>query len=329
MSTETEHSDIGHAGLEQRLRHELDQVTVQVPADMITRAHHAYRKRLVTTRVSVISGTAAVIAIAATTVAMTARSPSAAAGSQRPGPVTSGSHSPGVPASASVPAASLPPPPPGDGLSAQQAAGYISWTRTLSTPAGGATTVSDQFTYGSTARDIHYAAGGRPSADDQVTTVTGAHGTHQVTSTHVSYQHHAWSRSTVTHPAGRSSHRSLCLLAQDYGVGLISASVLISSAGSLLACRGLTVSKGVRIDGINAVTISTDVLGTHDTLWLNAVTDVPIQTTAIPDHPRSSGTSATEVQFGFLPPTPANLAYLSSYIPPGFEKVAQPAAGAS
>lgn len=328
MSTETDHSQTS-THLEQRLRRELDHVTVQVPPDMITRAHRAYRRRLLTTRVTAVTGTAAVIAVTATVLAMTTPSRDEAPGSQRPSPATSQPRSAGELAAAKIPAASLQPAPPGDGLTAQQAAADIAWTRTLTTPAGSATMVSSQFAHGGTTRTISYAADGSPLADDQVATVTEAHGSTRVTTTHVGYQQHAWSRSTTGHKATPGHRWSLCLTAQDYGVALISASVLISSAGSLLACRDLTITRGVRIDGIDAVTISNDVLGTRDTLWLNAATSLPIESTAIPDHPHTPGTFTTTVQFGFLPSAPASLAYLSAYIPPGFDRLSSPLATSS
>ena len=318
MSTEIDYSETEHAGFEQRLRRELEQVTVRVPADMIPRAHRGYRRRLVTTRISAITGGAAVIAGAATIVAMTGSSPGVAQGGQRPGATTSQA------AASRIPAASTLPPPPGDGLTSAQAGHEISWVRTSLTSPAGATSVSDTFSYGPTSRTLGFSEKGTALYDEQETLVTGAGGSQAYATTSVSYAGGTVSRGTTPGPA---QHRqpALCPQTRQFGLSLIRTSTLIASAAALLACPGVTVTRGVRIDGIKAVTISTVAIHVRTTDWLNAATGMPIQTTIVPYDPNLPNTIyTTRIQYGFLPPTAANLRYLSTYVPPGFRNLPSP-----
>jgi hypothetical protein len=321
MSTETDYSDTGHAHFEQRLRRELEHVTVRVPADMIPRAHRRYRRRLATIRATAITGTAAVIAGAATIAAMAGPSLYLAHGAQRHDAVASQS-----PASR-IPAVTLQPPPPGDGLTLHQAAREISWTRTASTSASGATSVSDTFSYGGTTRTVGFSEKGTVLYDQQATTVTSANGSRTAVETDVNYALGTVLRGTGPE-AGQAQRQAVCPPA-GLGLSVISASTLIASAGALLACPGLTVTRGVRIDGINAITISTSAIGVRATDWLNAATGLPIQATIIPLNPRSPGAASITTQFGFLSPAKANLGYLSTYVPPRFKESASLSAAAS
>lgn len=55
---------------------------------------------------------------------------------------------------------------------------------------------------------------------------------------------------------------------------------------------------------------------TVETMWINPATNLPVRT--------YEGNSAEQIQvdYGFLPPTPANMAKLNPVIPPGFTKTA-------
>ncbi|HTU76280.1 MAG TPA: hypothetical protein VMG38_22410 [Trebonia sp.] len=311
MSMETDYSDAGQAGFEQRLRSELGHLTVQVPADMIPRAHRRFRRRLITLRVTAITGTGAVIATAATVVAMASPSLDLTRGDQRAGTTASQSHA------SRIPAVTLRPPAPRDALSRQQAAGEISWTRTASTSASGVTTVSDTFSYGGTTRVVGFSPRGTLLADQQASVVTAADGARMVASTNVSYAD-GWVARGTAPAADQASQSDLCPLARQFGLGVISMSVLIASASSLPACPGLTVTRGTRIDGISAVTVSSDVMDVRATLWLNAATGLPIQGTRTSRYPDGRNGESQTVQYGFLPATAANLGYLSAYVPPGF-----------
>jgi len=318
MSTETDYSDAWHGDLEQRLRRELGHVTVQLPADMIPRAHRRYRRRLITVRATAITGTAAVIAGAATIVAMAGPSVGLARGGQHPGATASQSHA------SRIPAVTLKPPAPGNGLSGPQAAREISWTRTASTSASGATSVHDTFSYGGTTRTVGFSQKGTVLYDQQATVVKGADGARMVASTNVNYPGGWVARGTVPSP-DQASQSALCPVVREFGLAVASTSVLIASAGALLACPGLTVARGVRIDGVNAITVSSSVLDVRTTLWLNAATDMPIQSTRISHYPKGRSGLSETVQFGFLPPTAANMGYLSTYVPPGFKNPPLPA----
>lgn len=321
MSTETERLHTEHADLEQRLRRELCHVTVRMPADMVPRAQRAYRRRLVATRATAITGACAVTAVTATVLALTV-----------PVLVRGSSGQPGAAASPAAPphapAASLRPQPPGNGLTARQAARDISWARTLSTVPGSAATVTDAFTHGGTTRAISYSASGIPMGD-ALATVSVANGSQTHTQTTVDYSSRTWTSSTSSGQAAGTSQQARCATARELGVGVLSVSVLAASAGWLLACPGLTVTRGTRIEGLKAITISTDVNHIPATLWLNAATDLPIQLTKGP-YPRSQGGAFTTTQFGFLPPAGASLAYVSGFtIPAAFHRSASSLARAS
>jgi len=314
MSTDIEYGDTGHARFEQRLRRELEHLTVQVPADIIPRAHRRYRRRLITTRVTAISGTAAMIAGAATIVAMAGPSLGLSHGSQRPGTVA------GQAPAAKVPPVTLKPPAPGDGLSGQQAAREISWTRATSTSASGVTSVSDTFSYSGTTRVIGFSQQGTVLYDQQTSVVTGSAGTPVLASTNVNYPGGWVARGTAPAP-DRAAQPVECPMVREAGLAsLLSASVLVASGASLLDCPGVTVTRGVRIDGLNAVTISSNVMDVRTTVWLNGATSLPVAATTI-----SRGVTKT-ILFGFLPPTAANLGYLSAYVPPGFKPPRSPGA---
>jgi hypothetical protein len=321
MTTETEYSDAGHADFELRLRRELEHVSVRVPADMIPRAHRGYRRRLVTTRVTAITGTAVVIATAATVVALAGPSLSRAHGGQRPGAAAS------QPPAPRIPAASVRPSPPGDGLSSQQAAREISWIRSVSTSPGGATSVADRFTYGGTTRVVGFSDKGAVLGDQQATAVSGVNGTRVLAITDVDYP-----GGTVrqwTQPAADQEGQQALCPAPGAGLAQVSASALVASAAALLACPGLAVTRGVRIDGINAVTISSDAMDIRTTIWLSAATGMPVKETTTSDSGKGRGGADTTVQFGFLPATAANMGFLSAAVPPGFKKYTSPPAGAS
>jgi hypothetical protein len=321
MTTETEYGDTRHASFEQRLRRELEHVAVRVPADMIPRAHRGYRRRLVTTRVTAITGTAAVIATAATVVALAGPALSRAHGGQRPGAAAS------QPPAPRIPAAGMRPSAPGDGLSAQQAGREISWTRSVTTSPGGATLVADHFSYGGTTRVVGFSDNGTVRSDQQATTVAGVNGARTVATTDVDYAG-GTVRQWAQPAADQEGQQALCP-APGAGLSMLSASTLIASAAVLLACPGLAVTRGVRIDGINAVTISSDAMDIRTTIWLNAATGMPVKETTTSDPGNGHGGDDVTVQFGFLPATAANMGYLLAAVPAGFTKYGSPPAGGS
>jgi hypothetical protein len=320
MSTDTERTHAGHADLEQRLRRELGQLTVAMPADMITRAHRAYRKRLITVRATAITGATAVIAVTATVVAMVGPSLSRDPDDHRPA------------ASQAGPPDALParlrPQPPGDDLSAKQAATDIVWTR-VATPTASSPEVTQQLSFAGSTRDVSYYPDGAPSADALSTTVVNADGSRTLTQISVGYLSRTWSSQSSTSPAAafRQSKQAVCASARQLGafgdVSLASADggELITAIGWLLACGGLAVTRGLRIDGISATAMSGDSHGLRETLWINAATGVPIQFTKVPDDAQSPGAMTQTYQYGFLPPTRANLRHVLAFtLEPGFTR---------
>jgi hypothetical protein len=97
------------------------------------------------------------------------------------------------------------------------------------------------------------------------------------------------------------------------------------AARKLLACPGITVTRGQRIDGVDAIRFSGKKLG--ETLWVNATTYLPIEAVItyapgnMPPAGYNSAKSPEQVfRYTWLSPTPANLAYMNVPIPAGFTK---------
>lgn len=304
--------------IEQRLRRELDQVSVRVPAGIVRRAHGAYRRRLVATRATAIAGTAIVVAVAAAVVAVTA-TPFGAAPGGPPSPATTRT----LPAG--LPPASLRPAPPGDGLTTAQAARDILWehVETTARPAI-QSNVLNLFFYGAAGEaTIEYLPDGAPLLDYQATSVP-AYGAYLTTGTEVNYQERIWSQSVSGSGSGLVTRPTpSCYELTAGGSGLsdeLMAFDIAPQRGSLrdlLAdCPpGVTVTRGQRIDGLGAITIS-DQAG--DTLWVNASNYLPIKLVATSRPAMFAGFTVGHtlvrqtILFGYLPPTKANLAYLAA-----------------
>jgi hypothetical protein len=275
-------------GIEHRLKAEMDRVPVAMPSDIVSRAHRAYRRHRVITRSAAISGAVAVIAAVATVLSLATVPFSAAPGKVQPA----------TPPAGSVPRASLQPTPPPDSLTAAQASTDIFFVHyTTSTRK-----TTDTFYYGLDNRGISYNPDGSPATDNSLSVKTA-------TVTSVDYASKTWeSQGVSVPPASGSQAATLCSTATRVGLFDVDVSQL-GGAGSLLACPGLTVTRGQRVDGLDAIKISID----DDALWVNATTHLPIKMQA--RHP-----TETDIwEFGYLPATPANLAsYLSVAIPQGF-----------
>jgi hypothetical protein len=275
-------------GIEQRLKAEMDRVPVAMPSDILSRAHRAYRRHRVITRSAAISGAVAVIAAVATVLSLAMVPFSAAPGKVQPA----------TPPAGSVPRASLQPTPPPDSLTAAQAATDIFFVHyTTSTHK-----TVDTFYYGRDNRGITYNPDGSPATDNSLSVETA-------TATSVDYAGQIWeSQGVSVPPASGSQAASLCSTATR--VGLYDEDVSqLRDASSLLTCPGLTITRGQRINGLDAIKISSG----DDALWVNATTRLPITMEA--RHP-----TETDVwEFGYLPATRANLdSFLAVAIPPGF-----------
>jgi hypothetical protein len=98
---------------------------------------------------------------------------------------------------------------------------------------------------------------------------------------------------------------------------------LAAGVRSLLGCPGLTVTRGVTLDGVDAVKVT----GGGETLWANATTYLPIElviTNAKGHYPHNAYNRAPSpgetIQYTWLPATATNLSYLTAVIPAGFKK---------
>jgi hypothetical protein len=302
--------------IEQRLRRELDQVTVRVPAGIVRRAHGAYRRRLAATRATAIAGTAIVVAVIAAVLAVTT-TPFGAAPGGRPSPASTRT----LPAD--IPPAGLKPPSPGDGLTTAQAARDILWEHVETTmrPAS-ESSVLNLFQYGATdGAEIEYSANGAPLTVNQSAGVP-ASGAYITTSTYVNYRDHTWSQG-VTDSGEASLPPLSCYALTNGGTTLSDEAIAFGIPPRYARFRvlldycppGVTITRGQRIDGIAAITIS-DQAG--DTLWLSASSYLPIQLVSTSpvamfgDHTAGRTLVRQAIRFGYLPPTKANLAYLAA-----------------
>jgi hypothetical protein len=312
----------GHTSFEQRLKAQIDRYPVRVRPGLAREAYQAHRRHRVVRR-SVAAAGAAVVIAAAVTLAVTGTAPfSAAPGGQRPGPTSS------LPAGGGIPPVGLQPTPPGDDLTPSQAAHDIMWDRTTTEaiPARDAE-ITDAFRYGYKAREITYYPDGKPQLDYQFSRVKGKGGGIESVETNVRYQNRTWNRvafllSSVPSPVAPAGAQDPCQVVQTSGLDGMLFLTAPDPARSLIACPGLRVTRGVALDGINAIKI-TNRYGA--TLWVNAATYVPIELELVyTGKPLPLGYNGAKlvgqvIQFGYLPPTAANLAYLSAPIPAGFK----------
>jgi hypothetical protein len=222
----------------------------------------------------------------------------------------------GGPIAGLIPAASAQPSPPGDGLTAQQAAHDIVWTRTTAHLGGLAPDVTMMFSYLGQSRSIGYGSGEKPQVDRH--SGAGINGDMDVW-----YSTRLWAVAsglrglpTASSPLSADG-RDACHVAQQTGVASISFTTAPDVARTLLDCPGVRVLPGQRIDGISAIKITGH---GSQALWVNAATYLPIQVVSV--YPASGAPASGEtIQFGFLAPTARNLAYLATPVPPGFRKV--------
>jgi len=99
-----------------------------------------------------------------------------------------------------------------------------------------------------------------------------------------------------------------------------------SEMGDLQALRDsiangtLTVVRKTVIDGQTVLELTTrpkdSSTGSGETWWVNPTTWLPVRTLTI------NRAESMQVDYGFLPPTPANMAELKATIPPGFTRTA-------
>jgi len=319
MSTETDQTPAGQADFEQRLRRELGHVTVRLPADMVARAHRGHRRRLAVTRVTAITGGAAVVAAAA--VLATAVLPTSERGGQ-PAPAT-GRSAPAAPQGA-IPPFGMKPIPASDSLTARQAKGDILWIRSTTQAIPASDTIVDTiWNYKSASRDLTYYPNGKPWDDDSEATVRGQDG--KLTETHTVVQYDQGTYSVTDSPASSQPGTPFsCGFVESVGAGLLNFQGTPDIARQVAGCKGVTVTRGQQIDGIAAIKLG---LSHSETLWVNARTYLPIELTLpspkgqMPPAGYNNAKSPGVVdQFSYLPPTPQNLSYLVAPIPAGFGK---------
>jgi hypothetical protein len=322
MSAGTERTGFEPAGIEQRLKAEIDRYPVRVRPELAREAYQAHRRHRAVRRSAGALGAVAAIAVAIILVA-TGTVPFSASPGRPASPVT---NLPPLPANG-IPDPSLVPSPPGNGLTARQAARDILWTHT--THAAGPASdsvVENLFSYGVTAgiysarlRDTFTATDGKPYRDGG-NVVTPQEGGVFSLETQVDYSLRKWFQqgnagATAADPGGCSS------IPGD-GLGMVDFSVKPDVARSLLSCPRLVITRGAKADGIAAIKIA-DHRGIA--LWVNAATYLPIKMVSIwnignfyLNLPNGRKAKVSTTEYGYLPPTKANLKYLSVPLPRGF-----------
>jgi hypothetical protein len=219
----------------------------------------------------------------------------------------------------------LKPVPAGDVLTATQAKGDVLWTRTTTQaiPASD-TLVESTFSYKSASSDVRYYPDGKPWVDYSGATSRNPGGALTWSRTSVNWQNRTYS---IVSEAGSSTSAVQLTTCGDPQM-FIDFQDTPDAARALLNCPGLKVSRGKSIDGIAAITIAaSDPMGSR-TLWINAKTYLPIQLVTVnpaghyyPDGYKRAPSPGRVEQFTWLPPTPANLAYVAAPIPAGFTRV--------
>ncbi|HUN32313.1 MAG TPA: hypothetical protein VMU95_09835 [Trebonia sp.] len=321
--------------IEQELKSQLDSVRVQVRPELAREAHRAFRRQRVRRRSAAAASTVIAVGTVATLVA-TGTVPLGIGGHDRPSNPTS----PALPAGR-IPPASLQPAPPSDGLSARQAATDILWMHSTG-PAVSNTFAEGSFGVGSvfltatdvfsprlpedgsaTYRSITYGPDGKP-ADDSALAMIPFAGGQKSTSEDADYKVRAWTTGVDWSPRPASGGQAACTSVRQSGLAELDYGMDPAVAGTLLSCPAVTVTRGARIDGIGAIKL-TDKRG--GTLWINAVTDLPVKSMLPyvlynpnvgiePGGSKRSGILTT--LYGYLAPSPSNVADLSASQPKGF-----------
>lgn len=304
---------------EQRLRAEMEQVTVRPRPGLVKQAYRDYRGKRRTTRAVAATGAAAIAA--GTAVGVTAATSRTAITAQTTAYVVS------------------------HVSSALAATNRIAYTNTtfsvpenaaISVPEntrfGSASTVIDEWRYGIRYRTLSEAANGQPLSQAWV---PAGHGKPTLIS--VDYQQRSWSlwpasigtRIALGGTTDLCKNPSLAILAARYGAATDWKPMIESG----LRCGLFHVAGHQRVEGIDAIKLT----GTADTgiftLWVDPHTYLPVQVAgdsgmAIVSMPIGKNGRPTKltmwIHFRWLPPTRANLAQLTGTIPPGFRQVPPP-----
>jgi hypothetical protein len=248
---------------------------------------------------------------------------------QRSGQLPTGKYiPPWVPPANVIPPFGLQPVPASDGLTPAQAARDVLWARTTTqgTPASD-TLVDSAFDYRSASRDLTYTPAGQPWDDDNTYVKSGTAGKSVSVHTVVLYDKRTVSVQTSPAVAQSQAPQDACSTAQRTGLAAISFATAPDAARALLDCPGQEVTRGVTLDGVDAIKIA----GGHgETLWINATTDLPIEIVIVDSKPyppaayNSAPSPGQVIQYTWLPPTSTSLSYLGIPTPASFARSQSP-----
>jgi len=310
--------------LEDQLRAEIARMPAQVPSGLARTAYQRYRRRRTTTvRAITAAGTAAMVAGAAIGVGLTL-SP----GTTGPGQTTSAAY---VVDRVTQAVDALP-------------ADAIMFERTTYRSASPSFAPQDTWAGGNGSRTETFTAAGQPATESGFAVMHN-----RITQTQVNYQDKTWSRSVTTFPHGRpsptpsasascadagfiTSSRPTATSSANGGasgvsdVNVVGMMFVIGQPASMVApirtalsCGKLKVAGYGDIDGISCVKLVEKADGVTLIYWASRSTYLPVRLVT-----QMSGMPTEQDDFGWLPPTPANLALVTVPIPAGFTRVAPP-----
>ena len=301
--------------IEQELRGAMERFTggVRVPPGLAVKAYRHQQKRRVTTRAMVAAGTAAVLAAGGVAAAGAAGAFGSASPSPAPATYTAFvvnhvEHALSAPATDNLIGYARTSFPPGTQLTPVTPFELrISERPGVSSPWSVGQTV--RWSYRAAMRMTAFSPAGQPVLAMKFTHVLGQHPASQA----VIYGSRTWWQATMNRPGGGSGPVSC-------GPGVR----LSGGAGegwpafvrAQLACGEFTVAGHQQVDGVDTIKIVAK--QGNETLWVSPSTYLPVRLIM--------GLSQNEMQtdFGWLAPTPANLAQLTLTVPAGFTQVSPP-----
>jgi hypothetical protein len=168
------------------------------------------------------------------------------------------------------------------------------------------------------------------TSSGQLTSVAGITAARQRrTTTSVDYQHRTWWRSTWSALLPFAPEPKLgCadLKLADLDILGLSGGDQAAALRAALSCGDYTMAGTHLVDGVQTVELEqvpSAALQFQMTFWVDPASYLPVRSVATFEGPGMAGRA--QVDYRWLPPTPANVADLDVTIPPGFTEVPAPA----
>lgn len=314
--------------LEQRLHADMEQATrdVRVPPGLALKACRRHHKRTMTTRAVAAAGTAAVLAAGTLTLAeVTGAFSQPAGGSQvrttayvisRVERALSASDMTNMVGYTRTvyPAGITLQPVPGGGTAEMTIRRVLNRIVAMGVNGSGRGSRSPRWgddevlwAYHHTTKMSAFTATGQHVFDERLTVGKGS-----LATTVVTYPSHTWWTAQSPRPAVTGSASAGCLPAGQIRL-TGGANAWPAFIHSQLACGAYTVAGKQTLGGVDALRITGS--SGQFTLWVNPVTYLPM---------RLQAGGLMQINFQWLPPTPANLAMLNMPVPASFQQVPPP-----